>query len=60
MRVLRETHEELQPALEELVARRRALSDLMDQRYDPEYRAKWTALLDEEEKFVKSVLGRKT
>jgi hypothetical protein len=31
----------------------------MDQRYDPEYRAKWTALLDEEEKFVKSVLGRK-
>jgi tetratricopeptide (TPR) repeat protein len=60
MRVLRDTHEELQPALEELVARRRALSDLMDQRYDPEYRAKWTALLDEEEKFVKSVLGRKS
>jgi tetratricopeptide (TPR) repeat protein len=59
MRVLRDTHEELQPALEELVARRRALSDLMDQRYDPDYRAKWTTLLDEEEKFVKSVLGRK-
>jgi hypothetical protein len=31
----------------------------MDQRYDPDYRAKWTTLLDEEEKFVKSVLGRK-
>jgi hypothetical protein len=56
MRVLRETHDEMRPVLEELIARRRALSDLMDQRYDTEYRAKWTRMVEEEEAFVKKVL----
>ena len=58
LRVLRDAHEEMRPLLEELIARRRALSELMDQRYDPDYRAKWTRLLDEEEAFVKKVTGR--
>jgi hypothetical protein len=58
LRVLRDAHEEMRPALEELIARRRALSELMDQRYDPDYRAKWTRLLDDEEAFVKKVTGK--
>jgi hypothetical protein len=57
MRILRDTHAELRPALEELVARRRALADLMNQRYDTEYRAKWTRMVEEEEAFVKRVVG---
>ena len=60
LRVLRETYEESQEALGELIVRRRALAELMDQRYDPEYRAKWTRLVDEEEAFVKRVLGTKS
>ncbi len=58
MRVLRETHGEMQPAVAELIARRRALADLMDQRYDPDYRAKWSRLVEEDEKLVERVLGR--
>ena len=58
LRVLRDAHEEMRPVLAELIARRRALSDLMDQRYDPDYRAKWTRMLDEEEAFVKKATGK--
>ena len=54
--VLRETHEEMGPALGELITRRRALVDLMDQRYDPDYRANWTRMVEEEEAFVKKAL----
>jgi tetratricopeptide (TPR) repeat protein len=56
LRILRETHAELRPVLAELVARRAALAELMDQRYDPDYRARWTKMADEEEAFVKRVL----
>jgi len=56
LRVLRETHEEMGPVLGELIARRRALADLMDQRYDPDYRANWTRMVEEEEVFVKKAL----
>ena len=59
MRVLREAHEEMRPVLNELIARRRALSEVMDQRYDPECRARWTKMVEDEEAFVKSVLGAK-
>ena len=51
--MLRETHEEMGPVLRELVTRRRALIDLKDQRYDPDYRANWTRMVEEEEAFVK-------
>ena len=44
------------PALGELITRRRALVDLMDQRYDPDYRANWTLMVEEEEAFVKKAL----
>lgn len=53
LRILRETHEEMRPVIAELVARRTALAELTDQRYDPDYRAKWTRLMDEDEEFVK-------
>ena len=59
LRVLREAHEEMRAVLSELIVRRRALVDLMDQRYDTDYRAKWTRMMDEEEAFVKKVLGTK-
>ena len=57
MRILRETHEEMRPVVAELVARRARIADLTDQRYDPEYRKKWTSLIDEDEEFVKKVLA---
>jgi hypothetical protein len=57
LRVLREAHEELRPVLEELIARRRALSELMDQRYDPQYRDRWARLVEEDEAFVKKATG---
>ena len=56
LRILREAYDELRPVLAELVARRAALADLMDQRYDPDYRGRWTRLLEEEEAFVKKAL----
>ena len=56
MRVLRESYDELRPVLAQLVARRTALAELMDQRYDPAYREKWTRLVEEEEAFVKKAL----
>jgi hypothetical protein len=56
MRVLRDAHEEMRPIIAEVVARRERLAELMDQRYDPDYRARWNRLLDEEEQFVKNVV----
>ena len=56
LRVLRESYDELRPVLAQLVARRTALAELMDQRYDPEYREKWARLVEEEEAFVKKAL----
>jgi hypothetical protein len=56
LRILREAYDELRPVLAELVARRAALSELMDQRYDPEYREKWMRMVEEEEAFVKKTL----
>ena len=56
VRDLRDTLEALRPVVTELVARRSALSELMDQRYDPEYREKWTRMVEDEEQFVKRIL----
>lgn len=56
LRILRDTHEELRSALAEVVARRAALAELMDQRYDPDYRTQWMRMADEEEAFVKRLL----
>jgi tetratricopeptide (TPR) repeat protein len=57
LRILRDAHEELRPVLAELIKRRRAMAEIMDQRYDPDYRATWQRLVEEDEAFVRSVLG---
>ena len=56
LRILREAYDELRPVLAELVARRAAMADLMDHRYDPEYREKWMRMVEEDEAFVKKAL----
>lgn len=53
LRVLRDAHEEASEAIGELVERRTRMADYMNQHYDPEYRAKWNKLLDEDERLVK-------
>lgn len=55
MRILRETAEEMRIAIAGLVERREALAELMDQRYDPDYRVRWAKLADEEEAYAKRV-----
>jgi tetratricopeptide (TPR) repeat protein len=56
MRILRDTHEEMKPAVGELVSRRTRLADFMNQHYDPDYRGKWSKMLDDDEQFVKNIL----
>ncbi len=51
-RPLREVWEESQPRIREIVAHRQRMLDFHDQRYDPQYRKKWQALLDEEERLT--------
>jgi tetratricopeptide (TPR) repeat protein len=48
-RFLRETHVELIPALEKIVAHRQTMSEWQDQRYDRDFKAKWKAMTDEDE-----------
>lgn len=57
LRVLRDAHVEASDAINELVERRTRMADYMNQHYDPEYRAKWNKLLDEDEKLVKAQTG---
>lgn len=57
MRVLRDTYSELRPTIGELVAHRAEMAELMDQRYDPDYRARWTKMIEEDEKFVEDVVS---
>lgn len=57
LRVLRDAYEEAAAALGELVERRTRMADYMNQHYDPEYRAKWNKLLDEDERLVKAQTG---
>jgi tetratricopeptide (TPR) repeat protein len=53
LRVLRDAYVEAADALHALVERRTRMADYMNQHYDPDYRAKWNKLLDEDEKLVK-------
>ena len=55
--MLRDAHVEASDANNELVERRTRMADYMNQHYDPEYRAKWNKLLDEDEKLVKAQTG---
>ena len=57
LRVLRDAYGEAGAALAGLVERRTRMADYMNQHYDPDYRAKWNKLLDEDEKLVKEQTG---
>jgi len=57
LRVLRDAYAEAAGALDELVERRTRMIDYMNQHYDPEYRAKWNLLVDEDERLVKEQTG---
>lgn len=52
LRILREVWDEAAPCIENIVAHRSAMLDFQDQRYEPEFKAKWQALVDEDERFV--------
>lgn len=56
MRTLRDTYEEMRPAIAQLVEHRAAMLDLMDQRYDPDYREKWMRMLDKDGELVRKFL----
>lgn len=56
VRTLRDSYVEMRPVIRELVERRTKLADMMDQRYDTEYRAKWTKMVDDEEEFVRKII----
>lgn len=53
LRVLRDAYAEASGALGALVERRTSMADYMNQHYDPEYRAKWNQLVDEDERLIK-------
>ena len=57
LRVLRDAYVEAADALHALVERRTRMVDYMNQHYDPDYRAKWNKLVDEDEKLVKEQTG---
>ena len=48
-RILRESWQELQPRVAEIVALRERMADFQDQRYEPEYKRLWQQLLTEDE-----------
>ncbi|HEY5792813.1 MAG TPA: tetratricopeptide repeat protein [Chthoniobacterales bacterium] len=52
LRLVRETYEELLPLVQQILAHRQQMIDFQDQRYDPEYRAKWQALIAEDERLA--------
>jgi len=49
LRLLREVWEEIQLLLTKLIALRQKMADFQDQRYEPNYKAQWKALLAEDE-----------
>ena len=59
LRVLRDAYEEASEAIAALVERRTRMADYMNQHYDPEYRAKWNKLVEEDERLVKEQTGAK-
>jgi tetratricopeptide (TPR) repeat protein len=50
LRLLRETHDEMQPKLEPILELRMRMFDYQDQRYDPDYRRNWQNLVAQDER----------
>jgi len=53
LRVLREVWHELLPHVEKIVAHREAMSDFQDQRYAPDYKDSWQALIRADDELTK-------
>lgn len=52
LRLVRETYEETIPLIQKIIAHRQRMVDYQDQRYDPDYKIKWQAQLDEDERLT--------
>ncbi len=53
LRLLREVYEEALPRVEEIARHRELMTDFQDQRYEADYKAKWLALVAEDERLTK-------
>jgi len=53
LRLLREVYEEALPRVGEIVRHRELMTDFQDQRYEADYKAKWLALVAEDEQLTK-------
>lgn len=54
LRILREEWQEAASCVEKIVAHRAVMLDFQDQRYEPDFKAKWQALVDEDERLVEA------
>jgi tetratricopeptide (TPR) repeat protein len=52
LRLLREVWQEIQPRTVQIIGHRTIMLDLQDQRYEPDFKAKWKHLSAEEERFT--------
>lgn len=52
LRLVRETYEEVFPQVQQILAHRQRVTDFQDQRYDADYKAKWQALIAEDERLT--------
>jgi tetratricopeptide (TPR) repeat protein len=50
LRILREVWQDMQPEIAALIAHREKMFDFQDQRYEPEFKKMWQALLDEDDR----------
>lgn len=53
LRLLREVYQEVLPRIESIVKHRETMSDFQDQRFETDYKAKWLALVAEDERLTK-------
>lgn len=52
LRLLREVWQEIQPRIEKIIHLRETMLDMQDQRYEPDYKTKWQALANEEDRLT--------
>ena len=52
LRILREVWDEMRPWVRAIVGHRGMMLDWLDQRYEPEFKARWQELLDEDDRLV--------
>ena len=53
LRLLREVFDEMLPRIEKIVLHREQMADFQDQRYEPDYKEAWQALVQKDESLTK-------